>query len=195
MTSQERIDLAKQTMPMARQALDTAVAEVTAVRADISAAESQLADPNMAGPLADKLRAQLAASKARLSALLDRQGQAEQVIAMLERTIAAGPAADATLGDEMVILGQALLGGSAYVSGQAKVWMFGVGTVLTVIGGAMLRKLGTLGTAFKEVVAGGEQLKAAKPEAIGAFREAQTKTQKHESTRLLVEQAQKELAA
>jgi hypothetical protein len=81
-------------------------------------------------------------------------------------------------------------------------WLTIVNIVLTALlalfgtGGAVaVQKLLTLRTAFTEVVAGGEKLKKDAPIAMAAFRAAQAKTQQHESTRLLVDQTQKKIAA
>jgi outer membrane murein-binding lipoprotein Lpp len=202
MTSEQQIAAAQEAVPILQEAVERIDQQIEIVQQSMLAMEAILADPNTPFGDQEKVVAKLAEYRAELAKWRQMKTPTATALAKIKEVVDKGPEGVADITDVLRMAAEAMAAVAPMTPPQVSSWLNIVSMVLMALlalfgtGGAVaVQKLFTLKTAFTEVVAGGEKLKKDAPAATEAFRAAQAKAQKHESTRLLVDKTQKELTA
>lgn len=202
MTSEQQIAAAQEAVPILQSAVERLDAQIEIVQQSMLALEAVLADPTTSFGDQQKVVAKLAEYRGELEKWQELKAPTETALVKIKEVLDKGPEGVADLTDVLRMATEAMAAVAPLTPPTVQPWLNIVSMVLTALlalfgaGGAVaVKKLVTLKTAFNEVVAGGERLKKDSPQSTEPFRAAQARAQQHESTRLLVDKTQKQLAA
>jgi len=132
-TSQERIDLAKQTVPRLQESSALIDGQIAALTAAVAEAKKTLADPNLSTESAARQRQVLENTEKTLAGFSAGKITVDQTLGLLRRIVEGGPAENARLADELRLLGQALTAGGVLAPGNPGLRLKIAGILVTLL--------------------------------------------------------------
>jgi hypothetical protein len=205
MTSQQKVDAAKEALPAVQQAVLVLDQQITKAQSSLAVLTEQLSDPNLTGEIADQIRSAAEKGSEELARLQKLRGPVFEALTQISAVVAAGPTTGASVTDLLKMAQGSLAAVAGVVPGPAGAWLqIAAGviafliTLLTGGGVVAAKKLQTVKTAFTEVVAGGEAFKAdlgTGSTAIDVFKGAQARLQRTPATKRLVAVTRADLKA
>jgi len=133
MSSQERIDAAKQVQLWLEQSSGMIDQALVAARGVVAQAKADLSDPNISDATRAEYTKTLDKAERELAVIVDRKKAVDQGLEVVGRIVKHGPTANADLGDELQIVGGVLVGAGQAAGGDVGLWLKIAGGIMGVL--------------------------------------------------------------